>query len=817
MGSIESKIDGLYHRLVDGFMQDLQSDDFYAYFLNAIKSGENTVSLNERFVERNIDLRWVESIENAIIPLDNIIRNPQRFIKNEEEVAPIEQVRTVTTDGIRHLAQHTNLIARVEGEEVTPERMLNVLKEESFDTYENRFIYTLLHKLGYFLDKRLDALMTGKDVADRFELKMEGNFGVGIDTLRYDLAMQFDAPRRDLSDVDLLLNADTSQLNAMQRIERIRKILYSFQSSQFIRGLSGCALVRPPLKMTNVLTKNQNFRKVVDLWVFIESYDEIGYNVQHIERCVEPSEQYLAAMFGTIAFQYLIMKKNSGNISDVADYAERRKENDVKFIRNSVDEFLDSFDLDVDEIRRIFVDRVNTRKRKQRVQYKIAKDIVSRAVALDKERILEQERRMREYEKREAERKAARKALAEQRAREKLEARAREKEERERLRAELKAQKEAERARLLEERRAERERLREEEKAKRAEERRLQREQARLEKERIKAAEEAARREAEEKERKHQEQLARRREAYARKKQLALAAAALAEQLASASEAPEAPVSGEVPAEPVPVPVPTAEPATEPVPAEVPEEVPAAEPVPEEVPVEVPEEPAVQTQPAESEVPVEVPAEQPVEVEQPVEAEQPVEVEEPVEVAQPSEEVAVREVQSVKASGLSKGGETPVEPVLVDVHKSLWERIRDFFARRRARRDAEKRHAQDNERLAQEEQETEDDLSESLETLRHELKEGKITEEQVERIADELGIENEELDELANMPQIAEDEEAKTALVELTAKVRLHRSKYPRKIKHVYDPSRKKKRNYKRLARKAEREENNSEGNGEGE
>ena len=725
MAGFDSKIDQLYHTLVDGFMQDMKSDEFYGFFLNAMRSGENTVSLNERFVERNIDLRWVENIENAIIPLDNIIRNPQRFIKNHEEVAPIEQVRNVTTEGIRHLAQHTNLIARVEGDRVTPEKMLNVIKEESFDTYENRFIYTLLGKLQYFLDKRLDALMTGKGIADRFELKMDGDFVAGIDTLRYGLSLQFDSPHRDLSDMDLMVNADTSQLNAMQRIERIRKILYNFQSSQFIREMAGCALVRPPLKMTNVLTKNQNFRKAVDLWIFVESYDEVGYNVQHIERTVEPDDEYLSAMFGTIAFQYLIMKKNSGNIIDIADYAERKKENDIKFIRNSVDEFIDSFDLDVDEIRRIFVERVENRKRKQRIQYKIVKDILARAISLDKERLAEQERQMREQEKLEEERKIERERIrAEERA-EKERLRAEERAEKERLRAE-------ERAKKAEERKIERERLREEAKARRAEERKLQREQARLEKERLKAEEETARRAAEEKEKKHQEQLARRREAYARKKELAAAEAA---------------------AEPVPEPIP--EPVQEPVP----------EPIPEPIPESIPE-------------PVSEPIPEPI-----------------PEFVGPAEEAEIP----------AQVAEIARQPVPADTHKSLWERIRDFFARRRQR----------DETLSGEK--PEEDLSESLESLRRELKEG-VSEEEVAEIADELDIEDEELDALASMPQIAEDEAAKTALQDLTEKVRLRRDKYPRKNKHIYDPSRKKKRNYKRLARKAEREKETPEdGNKEGE
>ena len=175
----KSKIEEMYRHFTDGFLSELKSDEFYDYFINAIRSGESNISIYEKYVERNIDLRWVEIIENTIIPLDNIIRTPMRFIKNEEEIVPIELVRNITTESIRHLAQHTSMIAQVKGDEVTPSRMLNILKEESFETYENRFIYTLIAKLEYFLDKRMQALKVSKDTIDKMEMKLNGNFTAG--------------------------------------------------------------------------------------------------------------------------------------------------------------------------------------------------------------------------------------------------------------------------------------------------------------------------------------------------------------------------------------------------------------------------------------------------------------------------------------------------------------------------------------------------------------------------------------------------------------------------------------------------------------
>ena len=145
-----------YLKFKEKFIDEINSEEFYENFVNSLKNGENSLTSYQKYTNKVIDKEWVEAIESAIIPLDNIIRNPRRFIETYEEIVPIEQARKITEESIRHLAQHTNMIAKVEDDGmVTPNKILNIFKEETFATYENRFIYTLLINLQYFIDKRL--------------------------------------------------------------------------------------------------------------------------------------------------------------------------------------------------------------------------------------------------------------------------------------------------------------------------------------------------------------------------------------------------------------------------------------------------------------------------------------------------------------------------------------------------------------------------------------------------------------------------------------------------------------------------------------
>ena len=163
-----NKKDNMYYKLKDQMTDTLMNEEFYEVFDRSMKSGKNNFSLYQKYINNVIDPKWVEAIEECIIPMDNIIRNPMRFIKEEEEIVNIEQTRKITQASIRHLAQHTNMISKVDPDgSVTPSRILNVLKEETFATYENRFIYTLLKHIQYFIDKRLRILNESKISAEK--------------------------------------------------------------------------------------------------------------------------------------------------------------------------------------------------------------------------------------------------------------------------------------------------------------------------------------------------------------------------------------------------------------------------------------------------------------------------------------------------------------------------------------------------------------------------------------------------------------------------------------------------------------------------
>lgn len=469
--------EAFYNLYKDYFISQMKGEDFYKHFINMAQGGKSEVSFMHRFVNKQIDVAWVEAIENCIIPLDTIIRNPRRFIAQEEEIIPIELARKITTDSIKHLAQHTNMIAKVEDGNVTPNRILNIFKEESFETYENRFIYTLLLNIQYFIDKRLGAMKSGATGENVSSICFKDEFTNGKEKVRYSFELSTVSPafKMTLSDIHM----DTSKMDLFERVERIRKILFDFQNSALMKALSGCALVRPPIMRTNVLQKDPNFKKAKELWDFIDTYRGAGFNIEVTERDEVPDQNYIDDIYDMMAVNYALLKHHTGDDS-MDDYGGKKRVITPKLMERTFRELLDNVSLDVDVVKTIFINEYNRAEKKLKAQEKKIISAIDRAVSAEEKRrsnvIAAKEAAKAEARRLELLRIAEAKAAAEKLRREEQERKAQERAQR----AEEKARLEKEKAILKKQQQRERELLKKRlEKEKQKEKERKQRERDR--------------------------------------------------------------------------------------------------------------------------------------------------------------------------------------------------------------------------------------------------------------------------------------------------------------------------------------------------
>ncbi|MBQ3183806.1 MAG: DUF2357 domain-containing protein [Clostridia bacterium] len=407
---MSKQIDSVYDSYYENFVSMIESDEFYSYVMENIGAGTNKISFYQKKKDKKIDVRWIEQIENCIVELDTIIRNPRRFIVQEEEIVPIEKARRITNESVRHLAQHTNLIARVDGDRVTPNEILNVYREESFDIYENRFIYTLLGKVEEFVESRRKVLYGITDDEEVAELGMEGSFNNGSEDVTYKLEIS-------ATNKTSMIDMDTSRMSIFARIDRLSHIIREFRGSAFARSMRGSAPVRPPIMRTNVILKDPNFKKALVLWQFIETYHEVGYTIDVINEYRELEQQQVFAFYNTLALNYICLKKTADSSDEVdLEHKKKRRQIKPKFVKNMIEEIVDDYDIYNTEIRRVYLDEIVKAAKKREKQDAQIAEAIKNALAAEKQAKLEAIRAEKERIAREKAEEKAR--IARQKARE---------------------------------------------------------------------------------------------------------------------------------------------------------------------------------------------------------------------------------------------------------------------------------------------------------------------------------------------------------------------------------------------------------------
>ena len=260
----------LYKKFKTRTINTLNGDDFYEYFMNVVESGVRYYGQKNEALIKIIDEKWVEAIEACLIPIENIIKKPRKFIRRDENIVPVELARKIGSDAVNHLATHTHFISSVnKNGDIVPNKILNVYNEESYEIYENRFIITLLDRINQFLDKRYEVLFgtTGDEFAS--VLKVDSTFNDNDEKVEYNLVLKVHQGQG-------YLDSKSNDPMIYQRIEHIRTMISGFCKSEFYQILAGITKVRTPISKTNLIMKEQNFRKCYELWQFMDKYSEVG-------------------------------------------------------------------------------------------------------------------------------------------------------------------------------------------------------------------------------------------------------------------------------------------------------------------------------------------------------------------------------------------------------------------------------------------------------------------------------------------------------------------------------------------------------------
>lgn len=349
----ESTINDLYMKYTNEVEGALEDDRYFQYLFEMIQAGDNTLEQKNRVLHKVVDERWLTVVEEGIESIFNIVDKPRRFIATSEEVVPVALAKKITADSVRHLSQNTQFIASNEAGEIQPTRILNVTTEESYDLYENRFVYHLIQRLFAFVDKRTDIIFwsTGDETCN--VMSMESKIDDAYEEISYKVEMT-------IKNRQSYVENDTDNMDLFKRIDRVRRMSRTLRASSFCDIMNGCAKVRSPIQRTNLMMKDPDYRACYKLWQFIEGYDEVGYTIEEQDSALQFDEEYLLQMYINMITNYTVFKSllesDPRKMSELA--TEKREPVKPKFIKKIEEQIVEDRNIEDVEIRKVFVEEV---------------------------------------------------------------------------------------------------------------------------------------------------------------------------------------------------------------------------------------------------------------------------------------------------------------------------------------------------------------------------------------------------------------------------------------------------------------------------
>ena len=141
-----------YQKLNDAYVKKINSlvktNKTASEVYTQLSDGNNRYLKMNRIETSSYDTEWIEKIEDSILDLGQIIKNPWKTTKTQGNIVPVELARKTNSESIRHLSSHTQYVKSVDRRgNITPNKVLTIETVDNYATYENRFIPTLIKRL----------------------------------------------------------------------------------------------------------------------------------------------------------------------------------------------------------------------------------------------------------------------------------------------------------------------------------------------------------------------------------------------------------------------------------------------------------------------------------------------------------------------------------------------------------------------------------------------------------------------------------------------------------------------------------------------
>lgn len=281
--SIEERED---NNIIDEKYNLLADNDLYNKLLNVIRGGNNTLAQSIILQSMEIEADWIETIENGLFSIEQIVKNPKTFIREERELLSIEKAKRVDSIAVRHLSTHTEYIKEIRPDgTIRPSKIMSRQLEQEVAIYENRFVYALVKRLISFIERRYVVIKEKSVIKDNTVLSYDSTFRFGKADVDYKLLMSVKTPNKNSE----LLEKNKALL---EKLELIRQRLMLIEGTEFATIMKKEKPVVSPIMKTNILAGNVDYKNCYNLWIMLSRYNSVGYFVDIQKKTLNFDEQY---------------------------------------------------------------------------------------------------------------------------------------------------------------------------------------------------------------------------------------------------------------------------------------------------------------------------------------------------------------------------------------------------------------------------------------------------------------------------------------------------------------------------------------------
>ena len=351
-----SLIDSIYRKFVRGVSLAIGSTEFYEFFMESLSCADNEFQFSNRRMVKEVDITWVEFIENSLSAMQNIISAPRNVIKEDELIVNVAHARKAGAETVRHLAVHSALIDdfNQESGDVRPGKLMQRYREDNIGMYENRLVYTVMKYAQHFVQVRHDALL--EVMSDEFgaKLKVRSDMNCAREHVHMDMFLH-------IKENEGILETDEKHGDVLARISRIYRVINTYMGSDFAKQMAKLPRVSGTINKTNVLKKNPDYRVILQLWEFLKNYTDVGYSIKIVEQNPEINERLQENIYRNILFNYLILKGYLEEERDrriLIDTKGKQQELKPKIIHQIIEELTEDYDLPDVEIRKVLIEEL---------------------------------------------------------------------------------------------------------------------------------------------------------------------------------------------------------------------------------------------------------------------------------------------------------------------------------------------------------------------------------------------------------------------------------------------------------------------------